>query len=125
MRDFIRDWYPKESTDTKKFRPGACENCGAMGHKKRDCFERPRARNAKQTESNFAPDDHVVSEEKLDYAAKRDRWSNFDPVDYDRVVEEHEQLEETRKLIKAKNVSLKLGLIILIFNRLDRARLGS
>jgi pre-mRNA-processing factor SLU7 len=110
--DSIRDWYPKGTTQNvaKKYRPGACENCGAMGHKKKDCLERPRAKGAKQTESNFAPDDHVITDLKLDYAAKRDRWNGFNPVDYDRVVEEHEQLEQTRKLIKAKNVSKRLDL---------------
>lgn len=102
----MREWYPKGTTENvaKKFRPGACENCGAMGHKKRDCFERPRAKGARFTETNFAPDDYAVSDLKLDYAAKRDRWNGFNPVDYDRVVEEHQQMEETRKLIKEKNV---------------------
>lgn len=107
MRDSIRDWYPKGTTQNvaKKYRPGACENCGAMGHKKRDCLERPRVKGAKYTEADFAPDDYVITDLKLDYAAKRDRWNGFNPVDYDRVVEEHEKMEETRKLIKAKNVS--------------------
>jgi pre-mRNA-processing factor SLU7 len=103
----MAEWYPKGTTQNvaKKFRPGACENCGAMGHKKRDCFERPRAKNARYTENNFAPDDYSVTELKLDYAAKRDRWNGFNPADYDRVVEEHRRMEETRNLIKAKKVS--------------------
>jgi len=102
----LREWYPKGTTQNiaKKFRRGACENCGAMGHNKKNCLERPRAKTAKHTESNFAPDDYIVNELKMDYSAKRDRWNGFNPADYDKVVEEHEKMEETRKLIKSKNI---------------------
>lgn len=40
----------------KKYRPGACENCGSMTHKKKECTERPRAVGAKFSNSNIAPD---------------------------------------------------------------------
>ena len=42
------------------FRKGACENCGAMTHKVRDCLERPRARKAKLTGKHIAADEAVV-----------------------------------------------------------------
>ncbi|XP_065069014.1 pre-mRNA-splicing factor SLU7-like, partial [Rhopilema esculentum] len=40
-----------------KFRKGACENCGAMTHKKKDCLERPRRIGAKFTGEDIKPDE--------------------------------------------------------------------
>ena len=75
-----------------------------MGHVKRDCFERPRKTGARFTETNIAADDYVATDMDMNYDAKRDRWNGYDPADYRQVVEEHERMEETRKLIRAKNV---------------------
>ena len=40
-----------------KWRAGACENCGAMGHKRRDCLEKPRKLGARWTGKDIQPDD--------------------------------------------------------------------
>lgn len=57
----INQWYQRGVTTkiATKFRPGACENCGSMTHKKKDCFERPRRLGAKFTGEDIAPDEHV------------------------------------------------------------------
>jgi len=40
-----------------KFRKGACENCGSMTHKSKDCCERPRAVKAKFTGKDLCQDE--------------------------------------------------------------------
>lgn len=50
-----------------KFRKGACENCGSMTHKKKDCFERPRKIGAQFTGEDIAPDEHIPDELRQSY----------------------------------------------------------
>ncbi|KAI6215946.1 hypothetical protein M3Y94_00444800 [Aphelenchoides besseyi] len=88
----------------KRFRRGACENYGPIGHKERDCLERPRQKKAKWTEANFAPDDFVVPTLNMTYAAKRDCWNGYDPAEYQQVIEEHEKMEATRKWVITQNI---------------------
>jgi pre-mRNA-processing factor SLU7 len=87
-----------------KYRDGACENCGAMGHKKKDCFEKPRIVGAKWTNSNIAADDHQMPKLELGFDAKRDRWNGYNPDDYQYVMQEYEKMDETRKLIRAEQL---------------------
>lgn len=42
-----------------KYRKGACENCGAITHKKSECMDRPRKVGAKFTGKNFKSDEII------------------------------------------------------------------
>lgn len=96
-------WYDrgKKGEAATKFRKGACENCGAMGHKKKDCLERPRKKGARWTGQNIQADD-VLQDVQMSWDAKRDRWNGYDAKDYRHVVEEYEQMEELKRQIQAK-----------------------
>lgn len=92
-------WYDrgkKLGPAATKFRKGACENCGAMTHKTKECLSRPRAKGAKWTGRDIQADE-VVQDVKLGWDAKRDRWNGYDPKEYKAVVEEYAQLEELKK----------------------------
>jgi len=79
-----------------KYRKGACENCGAMTHKAKDCLYRTRKQGAKWTGKNIQADE-LVQDVKLGWDAKRDRWNGYDPSEFKNVVEEYNQLEEMKK----------------------------
>lgn len=88
-----------------KYRPGACENCGAMTHKKKDCLERPRKVGAKYTNKNIAPDEVIQPEIQHTFDSKRDRWAGYQPEMYKQTIEEYNKVEETK--IKLKEEKLK------------------
>lgn len=94
----------KEGPVATKYRKGACENCGAMTHKKKDCLERPRKVGAKYSGDNFAPDEHIQTELSFDYEGKRDRWNGYNPEEHQRVYEEYEKIEEAKRQLKEQKV---------------------
>lgn len=92
-----------------KYRKGACENCGAMTHKKKDCLERPRKVGAKYSGNNFAPDEKQLPSLALGFDGKRDRWNGYDSFAHHEVVEEYKKLEEVKKEVKKERLKAGLG----------------
>lgn len=97
-----------------KYRKGACENCGAMGHSRKSCLERPRKVGARFTGRDIQADREVAPEFSVDgndaakggaggmgWDAKRDAYHGYDPQQYKEVVEEYEMKEEARRAAQA------------------------
>jgi pre-mRNA-processing factor SLU7 len=105
----LNDWYQrgqKESKSATKYRKGACENCGAISHKTRDCLERPRKKGAKWTNKDIAVDEVIpdLPESKIDYEMKRDRWNGYDPAQHKKVIQEYEAIEEARRKMREEEI---------------------
>ncbi|KAJ3762831.1 Pre-mRNA splicing Prp18-interacting factor-domain-containing protein [Lentinula raphanica] len=99
-------WYDRGATAgpaAKKYRKGACENCGAMTHKKQDCLERPRKKGAKFTNKDIKADE-VIQDVELGYAAKRDRWNGYDPADHKRIYAEYAAVEAARQKLREEEI---------------------
>uniref|UniRef100_W5MSX8 Pre-mRNA-splicing factor SLU7 n=2 Tax=Lepisosteus oculatus TaxID=7918 RepID=W5MSX8_LEPOC len=108
----IGDWYKRgvqEKPVTTKYRKGACENCGAMTHKKKDCLERPRKVGAKFTGTDIAQDEHSQVQLSLDYDGKRDRWNGYDPEEHMRIVEEYSKVDLAKRTLKAQKLQEELA----------------
>ncbi|XP_041845719.1 pre-mRNA-splicing factor SLU7 isoform X1 [Melanotaenia boesemani] len=108
----IGDWYKRgvqENSVITKYRKGACENCGAMTHKKKDCLERPRKVGAKFTGTGIAPDEHSQIQLALDYDGKRDRWNGYDPEEHQRIVEEYAKVDLAKRTLKAQKLQDELA----------------
>lgn len=88
-------WYDRgtQGPAATKYRKGACENCGAMTHKAKDCLERRRKHGAKWTGKNIAADEKI-QDIKLGWDAKRDRWNGYDASQYEEVVDEFKRKEK-------------------------------
>ncbi|KAK9318630.1 Pre-mRNA splicing Prp18-interacting factor-domain-containing protein [Lipomyces starkeyi] len=92
-------WYKrgiKAGAATTKYRKGACENCGAMTHKAKDCMERPRKVGAKFSGKDIQADD-LIQDVKMTWDSKRDRWNGYDASEHLKVVEEYRKLERLRQ----------------------------
>ncbi|RLN48118.1 hypothetical protein BBJ29_004175 [Phytophthora kernoviae] len=84
------------SSRQRKWRKGACKNCGAMSHKTNECVERPRKVGAWKTNKDLKKDEVVVdvrSERfgKLAFDAKRDQWLGYDPKEHAKTIERYEK----------------------------------
>eukprot|EP00117_Sycon_ciliatum_P035396 scpid64879/ scgid26844/ Pre-mRNA-splicing factor SLU7 len=107
LQKFDSSWYLKglkSGQTVTKFRSGACENCGSMTHKKKDCLERPRKVGAKFSGENLCPDEHLPDQLAHDFDGKRDRWNGYDADDYQKVIEHHHQIEMAKRRLKAESL---------------------
>ncbi|PPQ99430.1 hypothetical protein CVT24_005237 [Panaeolus cyanescens] len=105
-RNKLDTWYDrgaKAGPAAKKYRKGACENCGAMTHKRADCLERPRKKGAKFTNKDIQADD-VIQEVAAGYDAKRDRWNGYDAAEHKKVYEEYAAIEAARQKIREEEI---------------------
>ncbi|XP_063826353.1 pre-mRNA-splicing factor Slu7 [Ostrinia nubilalis] len=102
------DTYYNKGVDTTqvatKFRKGACENCGAMTHKKKDCLERPRKIGARFTNAGIAADEFNQPNLNLSYDGKRDRWNGYDPLQHKAIIEEYQKVEDAKRELRAKKL---------------------
>ncbi|XP_040030772.1 pre-mRNA-splicing factor SLU7 [Gasterosteus aculeatus] len=108
----VGEWYKRgvqETSVSTKFRKGACENCGAITHKKKDCLERPRKVGARYTGNGIAPDEHSQVHLDLDYDGKRDRWNGYDPEEHQRIVEEYAKVDLAKRTLKAQKLQDELA----------------
>ncbi|KAH7929851.1 pre-mRNA-splicing factor SLU7 [Leucogyrophana mollusca] len=100
------EWYDrgaKAGPAAKKYRKGACENCGAMTHKKRDCIERPRKKGAKFTNQDIQADE-IIQDVASGYDAKRDRWNGYDTNEHKKIYEEYEAIEAARQKLREEEI---------------------
>jgi pre-mRNA-processing factor SLU7 len=102
----IDKWYDrgaKAGPAAKKYRKGACENCGALTHKKKDCLERPRKKGAKYTGKDIQADE-VIQDMAMGYDAKRDRWNGYDASEHKRIYDEYAAVEAARQKIREDEI---------------------
>jgi pre-mRNA-processing factor SLU7 len=95
-------WYDrgKKGQAATKFRKGACENCGAMTHKTKECLSRPRKQGARWTNQDIQADE-IIQDVDMGWDAKRDRWNGYDSREHKTVTEEFERMEALRREAKA------------------------
>jgi pre-mRNA-processing factor SLU7 len=122
----INQWYARgqrAGPAATKFRKGACENCGAVTHKRADCMERPRKKGAKFTGKNIAADE-IIEEFEGGYDAKRDRWNGYDPSEHKKLLEEYAELEKERARLREEEIDNQTSTDLSVVKKLAKVKGG-
>ncbi|KAF7790328.1 hypothetical protein EIP86_001283 [Pleurotus ostreatoroseus] len=124
--DKLDNWYDrgaKAGPAAKKYRKGACENCGALTHKKQDCLERPRKRGAKFSGKDIVADD-VIQDVATGYDAKRDRWNGYDPSEHKKVYAEYAAVEAARQKLREEEIDKQMTTDLAAVRKVAKAGKG-
>lgn len=122
----INNWYQrgqKAGPAATKYRKGACENCGAMTHQRKDCMERPRKKGAKYTGKNIQADE-ITQDIELGYDAKRDRWNGYDPSEYSHIYEEYAAVEAARQKLREEEIDNQTTTDLAAVRKVAKAKTG-
>ena len=76
-----------------------------MTHKRKDCMERPRARQAKFTNAQIAPDEYIQPVLNQSYDGKRDRWAGYNPAQHKTDVDYYQKVEEKKRELRAEKLN--------------------
>lgn len=121
--DKLDKWYDRGATTgpaARGYRKGACENCGAITHNKKDCLERPRKKGAKFTNKDIAPDE-IIQEVSTGYSAKRDRWNGYDTSEHAKIYEEYGALETARQKLREEQIDKQMTTDIAAVRKVAKA----
>ncbi|KAH8814755.1 pre-mRNA-splicing factor SLU7 [Flagelloscypha sp. PMI_526] len=124
--DKLDNWYDRGARAgpaATKYRKGACENCGAMTHKKKDCLERPRKKGAKYSGKDIQADE-VIQNVQVGYAAKRDRWNGYDAAEHKKVYEEYAAVEAARQKLREEEIDNQTTTDLSAVRKLAKANKG-
>jgi len=105
--DGLDKWYVRGTSGqvAKKFRNGACENCGAMGHTRQECCEKPQKRLAKFGGSITGADDMQQPDLSLTFEGKRDRWNGASlEWHQEKIKNEFEKLDVAKRILKLQRL---------------------
>lgn len=125
-KEDINQWYARgqrAGPAATKYRKGACENCGAMTHKRADCLERPRKKGAKWTGKAIAADE-IIQDFEGGYDAKRDRWNGYDPSEHRKVLEEYAELEKERARLREEEIDNQTSTDLSVVKKLAKVKGG-
>lgn len=123
----LDSWYQrgqKAGPAATKYRKGACENCGAMTHSRKDCMERPRKKGAKYTGKDIQADE-VVQDIQAGYAAKRDRWNGYNPTEYQQIYEEYAAVEAARQKLREEEIDNQTTTDLAAVRKVAKAKTGA
>ncbi|GJJ06309.1 hypothetical protein Clacol_000500 [Clathrus columnatus] len=122
----LNQWYQrgqKAGPAATKFRKGACENCGALTHQRKECMERPRKKGAKYTGKDIQADE-IIQDVQAGYDAKRDRWNGYDPSEHHRIYEEYAAVEAARQKLREEEIDNQTTTDLAAVRKVAKAKAG-